>query len=218
MIAKLSGVLDSKGPDWAIVDVGGVGYLAFCSARTLASMPASGGAVSLLIDTHVREDHIHLYGFESALERDWFRLLMTVQGVGAKVALGLISVLPADELVHAVAAKDTAALSRAPGVGKKLAQRLVSELADKIGDIAPDPIVVELGDDARGNGAANNGAAADAVSALVNLGYGRTEAFGAVARAASRLGDAAKIDALIRGGLAELSGADGQGLAEAAHD
>ena len=218
MIAKLTGTLDSIGTDWAVLDVGGVGYLVFCSARTLEALPAPGGAASLLIDTHVREDHIHLYGFETALERDWFRLLMTVQGVGAKVALGLISVFAADDLVHAIAAKDTAALSRAPGVGKKLAQRIASELADKIGEIVPDPVVVEFGPDATAAGQPRNRAAADAVSALVNLGYGRTEAFSAVARAAGRLGEDVKIDALIRGGLAELSGADQLATAEAAHE
>jgi Holliday junction DNA helicase RuvA len=218
VIAKLTGTLDSKGADWAVVDVGGVGYLVYCSTRTLDALPAPGGTISLLVDTHVREDHIHLYGFETALERDWFRLLMTVQGVGAKVALGLISVFAADDLVHAVAAKDTAALTRAPGVGKKLAQRLVSELADKIGDVAPDPVIVEFGKDARAGGDAESRVTADAVSALVNLGYGRADAFAAVARTSARLGGDAEIDALIRGGLAELSGADQPAVAGAAHD
>jgi Holliday junction DNA helicase RuvA len=205
MIAKLTGLLDAVGEDWAIVDVGGVGYLVYCSARTLANLPARGGAVSLMVETHVREDHIHLYGFESQKERDWFRLLNTVQGVGARVALGILSALPPDHLEQAIVAKDAAALTGAPGVGKKLASRLVSELADKIGGIAVGPTGPTPAAAAAPPAAGDN-ATADAVSALVNLGYGRTEAFGAVVRARSRLGDGAAIEALIRDGLAELGG------------
>ena len=205
MIAKLTGLLDSVGDGWAIIDVGGVGYLVFCSARTLANLPSSGGAASLLIDTHVREDHIHLYGFESQKELDWFRLLNTVQGVGARVALAILSALPPDHLEQAIAAKDAAALTGAPGVGKKLAGRLVTELADKIGGIDFGPAISsEIA--AKAPVPRGDNATADAVSALVNLGYGRTEAFGAVVRARGRLGDGAAIEALIRDGLAELGG------------
>ncbi|MFO1060478.1 MAG: Holliday junction branch migration protein RuvA [Dongiaceae bacterium] len=202
MIAKLSGRLDQAGPDWAVVDVGGVGYLVFCSSRTLARLPAPGGAVSLLVETHVREDHIHLYGFADAAARDWFRLLTTVQGVGAKVALAVQSVLDPDELLQAVAAQDKTNLTRASGVGPKLAGRIVAELKDKVGALA------------LGAGAAQasampaispSAAVADAVSALVNLGYRRAEAFGAVTGAAGRLGPDAALEELLRAGLKELS-------------
>ena len=131
MIAKLRGVLDGVGDGWAVVDVGGVGYLTYCSAGTLASMPARGQEVSLTIETVVREDHIHLYGFASEQERDWFRLLQTVQSVGARLALAILGALPAAELAACIAAQDRAGLTRAPGVGPKLAARILSELADK---------------------------------------------------------------------------------------
>ncbi len=204
MIAKLSGRLDSAGDDWAIVDVAGVGYLVFASARTLANLPAPGEALRLMIETHVREDHIHLYGFADVAERDWFRLLTTVQGVGARMALAILSVLSPAQLVQALAAQDKAALARANGVGPKLAGRIASELKEKAGRIA-------LGEAA--HLAAVAGATAppaeavpeDAVSALVNLGYGRGEAFGAVAQAARELGGNAPIEAVIRAGLRELA-------------
>lgn len=212
MIAKLSGRIDSMGEDWAVVDVGGVGYLVFCSSRTLARL-APGEAIGLHVETHVREDHIHLYGFVDPGERDWFRLLTTVQGVGAKGALAILSVLGGDDLVRAIAAGDKAAITRAAGVGPKLAQRIIGELKDKVGAIA-------LGHAARAGatkpqpGAATAAAGAlsqevsDAVSALVNLGYGPSEAMGAVSRAAAELGDAAGVEALIRGGLASLGPSD----------
>jgi Holliday junction DNA helicase RuvA len=196
MIAKLTGLVDSTVAEGAILDVGGVGYLVFCSARTLAKLPAKGALASLLIETHVREDHIHLYGFADATERDWFRLLITVQGVGAKLALAVLGVLGADELSRSIAAGDRASLARAPGVGQKLAGRIVAELKDKLGAIALGPAAVGLPE---------RGAEADAVSALVNLGYRRLEAFDAVATAARRLGATAPVDALIRAGLRELS-------------
>ena len=200
MIAKLSGILDATGEDWAVVDVGGVGYLAFCSGRTLADLPRPGGRVQLLIETHVREDHIHLYGFAARAEQDWFRLLTTVQGVGARVALAILSAVPADGLAAAIAAQDKAPLMRASGVGAKLAQRIISELKDKASALAPAgivvPIVGALGD---------QGPAGDAVSALVNLGYARTEAFGAVSSATRALGDEATVEALITKGLKELA-------------
>jgi len=196
MIAKLTGLLDQAGSDSAVIDVGGVGYLVCCSARSLARMPAKGAPVSLLIETHVREDHIHLYGFAEPAERDWFRLLTTVQGVGAKLALALLGVLAPEDLMRAIAAADKASLARAPGVGQKLAQRIATELKDKVRAVALGPAAADL---------PQRGSEADAVSALVNLGYRRAEAFDAVIEAARRLGASAPVDALIRAGLKELS-------------
>jgi Holliday junction DNA helicase RuvA len=201
MIAKLAGILDLVAADSAVIDVGGVGYLAFCSSRTLAALPSPGGAARLLIETHVREDHIHLYGFIDAAERDWFRLLTTVQGVGARLALAILSAVAPEALTLAIFAQDKAALSRAEGVGPKLAARIVNELRDKVGGMA---IAAQAAPAAASLPAGENGAAADAVSALVNLGYRRGEAFGAVAAAARRLGEGAAIQALIRAGLQEL--------------
>lgn len=202
MIAKLTGRVDSLGDDWAVIDVGGVGYLVFCSGRTLGRL-AVGEAVGLVIETHVREDHIHLYGFMDAAERDWFRLLTQVQGVGAKVGMAILSTLDVDEILHAVAAGDRAALSRAPGVGGKLAGRIASELKDKVGAMALGPMVAG-GPRAQG-GVGIGGATSDAVSALVHLGYGASEALRAVSQAAGRLGPDADVAALIRGSLAELA-------------
>jgi holliday junction DNA helicase RuvA len=199
MIAKLTGVVDSKTSDAAVVDVGGVGYLVFGSVRMLNRLPAAGGAVSLFVETHVREDHIHLYGFIDAAEREWFRLLTTVQGVGGRVALAILGVLSPGELTQAIAAQDKTTLTRAPGVGPKLAGRITAELKDKIGGIALGPVA------AVASATETSGPVADAVSALVNLGYRRAEAFGAVAQAAQRLGANAALDALIKAGLKELS-------------
>ena len=203
MIAKLSGVLDSTGTDWAVVDVAGVGYLLFCSSRTLAALPGKGKTVSLQVETHVREDRIHLYGFADAAEREWFRLLTTVQGVGSRVALAVQSVLSPTDLMQAILAQDRTALTRASGVGPKLAGRIVAELKDKVGGISLSVPSAALAGAAAATEAA--GPLADAVSALVNLGYRRTEAFGAVAHAAQSLGPEAGIEALIRAGLKELS-------------
>ena len=136
MIAKLAGVLDSVGEDWAVVDVAGVGYLVYCSARTLRTLPAPGAPVRLFVETHVRQDHIHLFGFVDESERDWFRLLQTVQGVGARVALAILAALGPSDLVVAIAAQDKAAVSQANGVGGKLAGRIVAELRDTVGDLA----------------------------------------------------------------------------------
>ena len=196
MIAKLRGVLDSLGDGWAVVDVGGVGYLTYCSAGTLAALPQRGQGVSLTIETVVREDHIHLYGFSSEQERDWFRLLQTVQSVGARLALAILGALPATELAACIAAQDKAGLTRAPGVGPKLAARILSELEDKVPSLpgaAPMATTVD--------GTAN----ADAIAALVNLGYRPTEAHGAVSGAARTLGAEAPVEALIRAGLKELA-------------
>lgn len=199
MIAALSGAVLSCGADQAVIDVGGVGYLVFASRRTLERMPAKGEAVRVLVETHVREDHIHLYGFIEESERAWFRLLTTVQGVGARVALAILSVLSADEIARAIAAQDKATITRADGVGPKLAARITAELKDKVGDITFG--VVTKGADQPGANASS-----DAVSALVNLGYGRSEAFGAVTQAAATLGRTASIEALVKAGLRELGG------------
>lgn len=206
MIARLKGIFAESGTGYVIIDCGGVGYLVFCSARTLARMPNRGEATQLHIETHVREDHIHLYGFAETAEKEWFRLLTTVQGVGAKVALAILSVLSPDDLGQAIAAQDKALLTRADGVGPKLAARLVTELKDKTGALALAETTVALSHDRK---AAPDSAGAiplqDAVSALVNLGYGRSEAFGAASRAASKLGDKAQVDMLIKAALRELA-------------
>ena len=204
MIAKLSGRLDSAGLDHAVIDVGGVGYLVFCSSRTLSRLGPVGGAVSVLVDTHVREDAITLYGFAETGERDWFRLLITVQGVGARVANALLSVLSPEDLTRAIAAQDKTALTRADGVGPKLATRIVSELKDKVGGIALGPAAVAGSATPAGASVPESGALGDAVSALINLGYGRSEAFGAVMAAGKELGPAAGASALIRQALASL--------------
>ena len=199
MIAMLAGTVEQAAAEGVVVDVNGVGYLVFASARTLARVPARGQPIKLLVETHVREDHIHLYGFADDAERGWFRLLTTVQGVGAKLALALLGVLSPDALATAIMAQDKSALTRADGVGPKLAQRIAIELKDKVGGIMLGPGA------ASGALAAPKGPAADAVSALVNLGYSRSDAFSAVNEAAKQLGEAAKIDALIRAGLKELA-------------
>ena len=196
MIAKLAGLLDQVTSDGAVIDVGGVGYLAFCSTRTLGRLPPSGGAVRLFVETHVREDHIHLYGFLDAAERDWFRLLMTVQGVGAKTALAILSSLAPADLAAAIADGDKASVSRAQGIGQKLALRIVTELKDKAAQLRP----AEPRSDTRAASSTN-----DAVSALVNLGYRRNDAMNAVAGALSRIGTDAPLDQLIKAGLKELN-------------
>jgi Holliday junction DNA helicase RuvA len=201
MIARLRGRLDALEDGHAVIDVGGVGYLVACSTRTLAALPRPGEAVDLLIETQVRDDSITLYGFPTAAERRWFRLLQTVQGVGARVALGILAALGPDELARAVAAQDKAALARASGVGPRLAGRIASELKERLSEL---PIVA--GATFPGPAAATLGAPADdAVSALVNLGYGRSDAHAAVAKAAAALGAGAPIEALIRTGLQELA-------------
>jgi Holliday junction DNA helicase RuvA len=202
VIAKLKGIVDSVDEGSAVIDVNGVGYLVSASSRTLRDL-AVGGAATLLVETIVREDAIALYGFLATAERDWFRILTTVQGVGARVALSILSTLSPDEIARAIVAGDRASLSRPAGVGAKLATRLVTELKDKAAafGVAPGP--------ARATDAAAPVVAAsvneDAVSALVNLGYRRVEAFGAVARVTQRLGPEAPLDAVIRGGLQELA-------------
>jgi Holliday junction DNA helicase RuvA len=207
MIGKLTGKIDSSGDDWAMIDVGGVGYIVFCSGRTLSRLPFAGETASLLIETHVREDHIHLYGFIDQGERDWYRLLGTVQGVGAKMALSILSTLTPENLLQAIAAQDKTSLTRASGVGPKIAGRITAELKDKAGGIALGNLAA-----AATGGAASAAAAAlagglseDAISALVNLGYRRADAFGAVGKAVHQLGKDASVEALIRTGLKELA-------------
>jgi holliday junction DNA helicase RuvA len=197
MIALLSGLVDSVGGDQLVLDVNGVGYLVYGSSRTLARAPRLGEPMRLLIETHVREDHIHLFGFADEAERDWFRLLLTVQGVGGRLALAVLSALSPEALATAIMAQDKAMLTRADGVGQKLAQRITNELKDKVASLA-------LGPAAATPAAADNPAAADAVSALVNLGFQRADAFGAIGAATQLLGPRAALDALIRAGLREL--------------
>ena len=199
MIAKLAGVVEQIEPDAAVIDVNGVGYLAFCSTRTIGRLPPPGSPARLLIETHVREDHIHLYGFIDAAERDWFRLLTTVQGVGARLALSLLSAVPPEKLGLAILAQDKPALAQAEGVGPRLAGRIVNELRDKIGNLAA-PVSVPLSVPANGRGATG-----DAIAALENLGVGRSEALSAIAAAARRLGSEAGADVLIKAGLEELA-------------
>lgn len=205
MIGRLKGVVDSFDEDYVILDVHGVGYVVSCSARTLAKLPRPGEAAVLLIETQVREDAIKLFGFPTAAERDWFRLLQSVQGVGTKVALAILSILSPDELVSALALQDKTAILRAPGVGPKLAARIVAELKDKagaLGVVAPEVVALAGADDAPG-GAKN--AAQEAISALVNLGYARPQAATAIAASLKILGEDAETPALIRRGLKEIS-------------
>lgn len=204
MIGKLKGVIDSRGEDWVCVDVGGVGYEVHCSPRTLAALPGAGEAATISIETHVREDRITLFGFASETERTWFRLLQNVQGVGARVALAVLGALSPQDLANAVALQDKAQVARAPGIGPKVASRIVSELKDKIPPMAlagapgqeiavPQAPVQETP------------AAADAVSALTNLGYAHAQASAAVAAAARQAGEGGDTAELIRLGLKELA-------------
>jgi Holliday junction DNA helicase RuvA len=204
MIGKLKGVIDSYGEDFIVLDVNGVGYLVHCSARTLQALPAAGEVVTLSIETHVREDQIRLFGFLADVEREWFRLLQTVQGVGTKVALSILSTLKPADLASAIAVRDKAMITRSPGVGPKVAERIVTELKDKAPAYAAlDPAVIHL------SGALDEKRApqpvADAVSALVNLGYGPPQAAAAIAAAARSAGETADTASLIRLGLKELA-------------
>jgi Holliday junction DNA helicase RuvA len=204
MIGKLKGLIDSYGEDFIIVDVNGVGYVVHCSARTLQALPPAGDPIALSIETHVREDQIRLFGFMSDVEREWFRLLQTVQGVGTKVALSILSTLRPADLATAIALRDKAMVARSPGVGPKVAERIVTELKDKAPKYADiDPAVARLA------GAVDERKApqpvADAVSALVNLGYGQPQAAAAIAAASREAGEGAETAKLIRLGLKELS-------------
>jgi holliday junction DNA helicase RuvA len=206
MIGKLRGAVDTVGADHAIIDVGGVGYEVTCSSRTLGALPAPGEPVTLSIEMYVREDAIKLFGFLSESERGWFRLLQSVQGVGAKVALSILSTLDAGQLSHAVALQDRGMFARAPGVGPKVALRIVNELKDK----APAPAISAAG--GIGAGPAGAGAktdavsaAAEAVSALVNLGYAPAQANAAVSAALPKAGDPPRTENLIRLALKEMA-------------
>jgi Holliday junction DNA helicase RuvA len=204
LIGKLKGVIDAYGEDFVIVDVNGVGYVVHCSTRTLQNLPSIGEATVLSIETHVREDLIRLYGFRSESEREWFRLLQTVQGVGAKVALGILSVLDPGGLGTAIATGDKAAIARGPGVGPKLAARIAAELKDKAPAFsAVDPALIRLADAVAGKTAP--APVSDAVSALVNLGYAQAQASAAVAAALRQAGEEAEAKTLIRLGLRELA-------------
>ena len=203
MIGKLKGTVDEIGEDHAIIDVHGVGYVAFCPMRTLSAL-REGEAAVLHIETYVREDMIRLYGFATHLEREWFRLLQSVQGVGAKVALAVLSTLSPADLANAIALQDKAMVARAPGIGPKVAQRIVSELKSKApayagGATGTIGLKQELGE-----GVAP-APVADAVSALSNLGYSREQAANAVAAAVKEAGEGADSAKLIRLGLKELS-------------
>lgn len=205
MIGKLKGILDTIGEDTIILDVNGVGYEVYCSSMTFAYLPSVGEACALSIETHVRETEIKLFGFSNDAEREWFRLLQSVQGVGAKVALAIQSTLSASDLASAIALQDKAMVSRAPGVGPKVAQRIVLELKNKVPAFT-------------GAGAAEMGLAADigdgvapssiqdAVSALGNLGYSSQQAAGAISSALAKAGEGADSATLIRMGLKELAG------------
>ncbi|MEL4376936.1 Holliday junction branch migration protein RuvA [Brucella cytisi] len=204
MIGKLKGVIDEIAEDHAVIDVHGVGYVAFCSARTLGNLGGAGEAAILFIETYVREDMIRLYGFANQLEREWFRLLQNVQGVGAKVALAVLGTLSPSELANAIALRDIAMVSRAPGVGKKVAERIVTELKNKAPAFAGDASGTIGLKQELGAGAAP-APVADAVSALSNLGYSRDQAANAVAAALKEAGENVDSAKLIRLGLKELS-------------
>lgn len=205
MIAKLKGLLDAIGSDHIIINVGGVGYQVFCSTRTLAGLGAVGEPIEMAIETHVRETEIRLFGFASPIERDWFSLLQSVQGVGVKVALAIQSTLEPGDLASAIALQDKSMVARAPGVGPKVAQRIVTELKDKApayAGLAADEVrlAADIGD------AVASSAVSDAISALTNLGYSGGQAAGAVSAALKSAGEDADSATLIRLGLRELAG------------
>lgn len=207
MIGKLKGVLDEVGEDWVVLDVQGVGYHVQCSGRTLAHLPALGEPLTLSIETYVREDAIRLFGFESGAERDWFRLLQSVQGVGAKVALAIMGILSTDEMVNAIQFQDKAAISRAPGVGPRLAARLLTELKEKPLPSSGATIVPKNGGRAAPIPTADGAPATtvEALSALVNLGYNETQAAQTISGIISAHETQPPLEMLIRESLKELS-------------
>jgi holliday junction DNA helicase RuvA len=204
VIGRLKGIIDAVGESHAIIDVNGVGYEVQASARTLRSLRA-GEAVSLSIETHVREDAIRLFGFTSEVERAWFRTLQTIQGVGSKVALAVLGTLGPQDLANAIALQNWAAVEQSPGVGKKLAQRIVAELKDRAPAVSVAGLNGPLRTGKEQRGAGEDSAAAEAISALTNLGYQPAQASQAVAAAMSELGEDADTAKLIRGGLKELA-------------
>ena len=204
MIGKLKGTVDSHSEDFVILDVHGVGYVVHCSSRTLQNLPPTGEAAQLSIETHVREDMIRLFGFRSQAEREWFRRLQTVQGVGARVAFGILSVLDPAALAIAIATGDKGAISRGPGVGPKLAARIITELKDKAPAFADvDPALVRLSESVDDRSAPPP--VSDAVSALIILGYAQAQASAAVAAALRVAGEGAEAPQLIRLGLKEMA-------------
>lgn len=200
MIARLTGTFEDFGPDWAVIDVGGVGYLVHCSARTLDALGVRGERVTVHTELQVSENDMRLIGFASAAEREWFRLLTGVQGVGSKMALAVLSALTIEELQRACAGGDSAMVARSQGVGPKLAGRIVNELKDKAGVVAGVAGVVA------GPAPVVGSASADAVSALQNLGFKPPVASAAVARALEELGDGAELNALVRVALKRAAG------------
>jgi holliday junction DNA helicase RuvA len=210
MIGKLTGRVDEVAEDHLILDVNGVGYLVFASAKTLSALPERGGVMSLLTETHVREDHIHLYGFATAAERVWFKTLTTVQGVGVKMAMAILSTLSPEQILTAIAAQDKKALTIVSGVGPKLAERLVIELKSQAVKLGAAGFSITAGHSEQPNAGKGKKAAAtpsvieDALSALVHLGYGRSEAFSVVMRLQQEKPDS-KLDSLIRDSLRELA-------------
>ena len=199
MIGKLTGIVDTIGEDFVVVDVNGVGYLVNCSVRILDKLPAKGESMTFWIETYVREDQIRLFGFSTFIEREWFRMLMTVQGVGAKVAIAIIGVVDATELANAVALGDKASITRAPGVGKRVAERIIAELKEKapaFSDAGPEEVISAVNAEN-----AVRSARSEAVSALVNLGYQQAQANFAIASAQKEVGEDASTEVLIRIGL-----------------
>lgn len=199
MIGKLRGIIDSISDDSVIVDVGGVGYLVYCSGQTLRKLPPRGAEASFIIETHVREDHIKLYGFMDRLEQEWFLELNNVQGVGTKMALGILSALTPQQLIAALVSQDKAAFKQISGVGPKLSERLVVELKSKVKGMSFDTVAPLSGQD---NAVANNGMG-DAISALVNLGYNRSDAYTVIAKIANK-NENMQVSELIREGLKQL--------------
>ncbi|APH56922.1 Holliday junction DNA helicase ruvA [Granulibacter bethesdensis] len=202
MIGRLTGLVDGLEEDRCLIDVNGVGYVVHASSRTLAALPRAPEVARVLIETQVREDAITLFGFVDTAERDWFRLLTTVQGVGAKVGLSILSALSAGDLISALMAGNQRALTRANGVGPRLAARIVSELKDKVGAMPSGPMTIG------GMGAVSapaGGVEQDTLSALLNLGYRRPEALAAIRRVRDALGEEAGLDAILRQCLRELA-------------
>lgn len=203
MIAKLTGLLDSTGQDWLIIDVGGVGYQVFVSSRTLSQLPLKDQKISLLIESLVRNEQTQLFGFSSETEQAWFRLLLGIQGVGAKVGLAILSAISCDELHQAILSQDPALITRAEGVGPKLANRIIAELKSKVGGITLGQTGTSM--EGTSNVASISGSMSEAISALTNLGYRRSEVIEAIAKSAQILGPGASTEALIRQGLNLLS-------------
>jgi len=204
MIGKLRGLVDEVDEDSVILDVGGVGYHVFCSTRTLAALPAPGKVAQLIIETHVREDHFHLFGFSNSIERDWFRLLATVQRVGNKMALTILGAYSPEQIAHAIMARDIPAFSRISGIGPKLAERIVTELKDKVTKLPTSGFQPAATTTATKKTAAANSITEDAISALVNLGYTRSEAYAAALKASQATGGVATLDQMIKLSLKEL--------------